>query len=406
VRIIYPAPRQTWAAGIAVIVAVALSAASAPAAAGVLPSGAGLPAVGGHVSGGPLRPLQARSQITTYFNRIYFGLIDAGTMKVQTEALTAGRLVITGACSPTYPGLLRIDDSEAQGQTVVDCQIYHGHHVKSHTPRSLMPLTTEEHITYAPLIVSVGERAATSVGLDDATHGAATYAFDSATELDVTYAPNPAATTRQLKQLRLHVQNGHESAREVWYTGSNAKAAANAPHPIIPASTIIPIDSYYGTMLGPTGVSPYRVEQVALSAHQLVRAGACVYNSSGVRLGLVERTVDRPKGELQVDCPQMRGDRATTEFIPRSKLISNPSMDFQPLLEQLGTQAASSVQLPVNSSGTPLRVTINLNPKRHSGEADVFYSRSQPSAAGTKQVKELKFLTTRRHRETVRKVWY
>jgi hypothetical protein len=289
---------------------------------------------------------------------------------------------------------------------VVDCQTYHGHHVKSHTPRSLMPLTTEEHITYAPLIASVGERAATSVGLDDTAHGRATYAFDSATELDVTYALNSAATTRQLKQLRLHAQNGHESVQEVWYTGSNAKAATNAPHPIIPASTIIPINSYYGAMLGQTGFSPYRVEKVALSAHQLVRAGACVFNSSGVRLGPVERTVDSPKGQLQVDCPQMRGDRATTEFIPRSKLISNPSMNFQPILEQIGNQAASSVSLPVNSShGTPLRVTIHLNPKRHSGEADVFYNRSQPSAAGTKQLKELKFLT-RGHRETVRKLWY
>jgi hypothetical protein len=80
-------------------------------------------------------------------------------------------------------------------------------------------------------------------------------------------------------------------------------------------------------------------------------------------------------------------------------------MNFQPILMQVGEQAANSISLPPTSHGAPTRITINLDPKQHSGEADVFYGRSQPAAAGAKQLKELEF-RTRGHTETVGKVWY
>jgi len=72
---------------------------------------------------------------------------------------------------------------------------------------------------------------------------------------------------------------------------------------------------------------------------------------------------------------------------------------------QVGEQAANSIGLPSSSHGAPTRVTINLNPKHHSGEADVFYGRSQSAAVGTNQLKELKFVTNG-HAETVEKMWY
>ncbi len=189
---------------------------------------------------------------------------------------------------------------------------------------------------------------------------------------------------------------------------ATATGAANNTHPIKPSSTIIPIKSYYGTMLRQSSESPFRVQHLELSAHRLVQSGPCVYNTTAIRpfpIDPIESVEDTPKGETDTFCPAKPGGRTTHMFIPRGKIISNPSMNFQPILEQIGEQAASSVSLPPTSHGTSSRITINLNPKRHSGEADVFYSRSQPSAAGTKQLKELKF-RTRGNKEAVAKVWY
>jgi hypothetical protein len=162
----------------------------------------------------PLSPSQARSEITTYFNRIYFDLVsDPGDMSIQTETVTPGRMVITGACAPGSLDILRVDDSEANGQTIVQCQTKNGRHLQSHIARDRMPYISQQHVTYEPLLTRLGERAATSVGVPSSEHGTATTAFDSKTDLDITYARDPADTGRQLKQLRIHV--GH--IREAWY---------------------------------------------------------------------------------------------------------------------------------------------------------------------------------------------
>jgi len=154
----------------------------------------------------------------TYFNRIYFDLVsDPGDMAIETETVTSGRMLITGACAPGSLDILSVDDSEANGQTIVQCQTKNGRHLQSHIARDRMPYTTQLHVSYAPLLVSLGERAASSVGLSDIEHGTATSVFDSKIDLDITYACDPAETGRQLKQLRLHSGHGHVSVWEIWY---------------------------------------------------------------------------------------------------------------------------------------------------------------------------------------------
>ena len=182
-----------------------------------------------------------------------------------------------------------------------------------------------------------------------------------------------------------------------------ATSEAALAHPAKPAGMIIPVNSYYGSMLGQSGYSPYRVQQVAISAHQLVRSGACVYNTSGIPIAPVERTVDTPKGESDTYCPPRFGGHSAHVFFSRDKLISNPSMDFQPLLQKLGSQAAQSVGLTAASHGLPSRIHISLGSNGQS-EADVFYARNIASTS-TKQLKELTFRTSK-HGGTVHKVWY
>jgi hypothetical protein len=184
-----------------------------------------------------------------------------------------------------------------------------------------------------------------------------------------------------------------------------ATSAAASAHLIRPFGMVIPINSYYGTMLQQSQWDPFRVDHVEVTAHRLERSGPCVYNSSGIELGNASATLDTPRGETDTFCPPTRGARTPRpEFTPRTKLISNPSMDFQPLLNKLGTQAAISVGLAAANYGTPTHITIHLNRAKHTGEAVVFYKRN-PAASGTKQVKALTFVAGA-HGETVGKAWY
>jgi hypothetical protein len=184
-----------------------------------------------------------------------------------------------------------------------------------------------------------------------------------------------------------------------------AIASASITHLIKPASTIIPIKSYYGTMLGQSAVSPFRVQHLEVSAHRLVQSGPCVYDSNGIPTSPVKSIVDTPAGENDTYCASKPGGHTTHMFFPRGRIISNPSMNFQPILQQVGEQAANSVSLPPAGHGAPARIIINIYPHSHSSEANVFFSHSQlPAVVGTKQVRELEF-RTRGSSEIVSRVW-
>lgn len=202
--------------------------------------------------------------------------------------------------------------------------------------------------------------------------------------------------------LRLACSSG--AALVAVLVGSCLPASAASAHPLKPAGVVIAVDTFYGNMLEENGNFPRPEENVTISARQLVRSGPCVYDSSGITTSPAERVDDTPAGEGDTYCPPTLGGHTTHRFTPRAKLINNPSMDFQPLLNKLGTQAAESVGLASTSHGTPTDITISLNPKQQTGEADVFYARSQP-ATSTRQLKELRFVT-HGHTETVRDVWY
>jgi hypothetical protein len=184
-----------------------------------------------------------------------------------------------------------------------------------------------------------------------------------------------------------------------------SRAVAHNTRPISPASTILPIETYYSTLLGPSNsVNPLRVQNLELSANRLTFSGPCTYDSNGIPISAVKSVDDTHAGQSVTYCASKPGGHTTHFFVPRDKLISNPSMNFQPILLKIGEQAANSVSLPPTGHGTPTQINISINPQSHSGEADVFYGNTQTTAS-TKQVKELKFLT-HNHQETVRKVLY
>lgn len=184
---------------------------------------------------------------------------------------------------------------------------------------------------------------------------------------------------------------------------ATSDASANT-HLLNPTNTIVPIKSYYGTMLGQSATSPFRISRVELSAHSLLQAGSCVYDSNGTLYSPVKSTLDTPRGEDDTYCASKPGRHTTQMFTPRAKFISNPSMNFQPMLTQQGDKAALSAGAPATSHGLTTRMSIFLNNKKHRSEADVFYGRGTPPTSG-KQLKELKFIT-HNLRETVRKLWY
>ena len=182
-------------------------------------------------------------------------------------------------------------------------------------------------------------------------------------------------------------------------------ATSASGHLVRPAGMVIPINSFYGSMLGQSANDPSRVDGVDVSAHQLIRSGPCGYNSSGIPNSPVERVVDTPRGETDTFCPPKPGGHATRSFVPRNKLAIPPSMNFQPLLDKLGTQAASSVGLAAASYGTAIRITIHLDRSKHTGVADVRYAQNPAAPGGTKQLKSLTFINGR-NGETVEKAWY
>jgi hypothetical protein len=80
------------------------------------------------------------------------------------------------------------------------------------------------------------------------------------------------------------------------------------------------------------------------------------------------------------------------------------SMDFRPVVQQLGNQAAQSVGTPNAKHGPTDHISLSVSPAKHSAEADVFYRRSA-SSTGVRQLRELE-LHTHNGRETVRRTWY
>ncbi len=179
--------------------------------------------------------------------------------------------------------------------------------------------------------------------------------------------------------------------------------AANA-HPLKPAGMVIPVETYYNIMLEENANEPHPIGHVEVRPRQLVLSGPCVYTSEGVSVSPSKRVDDIPAGQSTTYCAPKPGGHTSHSFIPRAKLINNPSMNFQPLLDKLGTQAVESIGLASISHGTPTSVTISVNPKHHTGEANVSYARGQV-AHGTKSLKELTF-AQHDGKEAVREVWY
>jgi hypothetical protein len=182
-------------------------------------------------------------------------------------------------------------------------------------------------------------------------------------------------------------------------------ASANAT-PLNPASLILTAETYYNNMLIESSDPPLRIQHVEVGLHRLVLTGGpCIYNSSGITLSAVARVEDSPRGELRSFCPPTRGARRPSdEFIRRSKLPASPSMNFQPLVEQLADEGARSAGLAPTSRGAAVSVLISVVPRRHESEAVFVYAHSS-GTPGARQIKELKI---HRHyrRETVREVWY
>jgi hypothetical protein len=170
------------------------------------------------------------------------------------------------------------------------------------------------------------------------------------------------------------------------------EAGVSARHLVKPAGMIIPINAFYGSMLGQNAArGPFRVERVVVSARQLIRSGACVYNSSDIPLSPAERVADTPQGESDTYCAPERGGHTIHSRIPRSKLETNPSMDFQPLLDKLGVQAATSVGLSALSYGTTLSIKVELDRAHHSGIAELSYGRRSETTSA-RQLKKLRFV--------------
>ena len=155
-----------------------------------------------------------------------------------------------------------------------------------------------------------------------------------------------------------HALARHE--RRLAGAGATATGAANNTHPIKPSSTIIPIKSYYGTMLRQSSESPFRVQHLELSAHRLVQSGPCVYNTTAIRpfpidpIESVEYIPNRPAKPWRPHHPHV---------YPESKIISNPSMNFQPILEQIGDKLPA-LSASLQADGTS-RITINLYHNRY-----------------------------------------
>jgi hypothetical protein len=167
--------------------------------------------------------------------------------------------------------------------------------------------------------------------------------------------------------------------------------------PMQPGGFIHPIAEFRDNMFGGS-TSEIFISSIVLSGHHLRITQDCSHR--GADLAVLDDTL---RGEYGQPCAWL-GERAT--FIPRRQAGDTkiPTMDFRPVLYQLGNQAASSAGIDPAKHGLTDHLTVNFNPASRTSEADVYYKRGQ-AKPGTRRLKELQLLYNRGH-ETVRRTWY
>lgn len=179
-----------------------------------------------------------------------------------------------------------------------------------------------------------------------------------------------------------------------------APGTASAAQPLTPQRLLNTINYDYYELF-PADALTFDLQTMTIGAHLFRRSGRCHLGNPQPTTQLEEYTL---RGVYMKFCAKVDG-RYQTLRIPRRSLTYPPTartMDFTPVLDPAGDDAAESVGLTASQYGTPLRVEIHRTAAKHQSEARITYQRGPGNG---QQLRELRLRVIRGH-ETVGMVWY
>jgi hypothetical protein len=173
--------------------------------------------------------------------------------------------------------------------------------------------------------------------------------------------------------------------------------AAAAANPMRPSQIANEVTRYYERTFNDG--FPIRLHTQTTTAHALRETGYCEPHSlTDPNIMLAE--LNRQYGTA-VDCLVTPEGQHTRDYHRVSKSEAK-TINFAPVLNRAGNEAAASAGLTDRQHGAPTRIQVTMQPGKHFAEADVYYDRG---TGPQRQLKELK-LRVVSGRETVGMVWY
>lgn len=179
-----------------------------------------------------------------------------------------------------------------------------------------------------------------------------------------------------------------------------APATSAAATPLTPQRLLDAINYDYHELFQADDLT-FDLQTLTVSAHGFLRSGRCHPGNPQPDTQLQEYSL---RGLYMKFCTKVNG-RYQTVRIPRRELTYPPTaatMDFTPVLDPAGEDAAESVDLTTSQYGTPLRVEIHRNTGTHQSEAEITYQRGPGDG---QQLRELRLRVVDGH-ETVGMAWY
>jgi len=184
---------------------------------------------------------------------------------------------------------------------------------------------------------------------------------------------------------------------------TSVASAAGAVKPKTPKQLANAINYDYFEIFS-TDTSSFKLREIVVRPHDVLKSGVC--DPKNPNLPNTQRLEDSLRGEDTTFCTKVNGHYQTTH-VPRKEVGITPAaraMDFTPILDAVGTDAATSAGLTADQYEAPLKVDITFDPGKHSSEADIVYGRSS-STRSTKQLSELE-LRVVKGVEKVTELWY